>query len=113
MEHLLITHGYVAIVALAIIQSFIIPIPSEVTFGYAGVLAYEHHLNIVLAIILGTLGELVGSSLAYFLFRAGGRPLVERFGKYVLVTPRDLDRAERWLDGRGEYAVVVGRALPV
>jgi membrane protein DedA with SNARE-associated domain len=113
MEHLLITHGYVAILALAIIQSFIVPIPSEVTFGYAGVLAYQHHLNIVLAIIVGTLGELVGSSIAYFVARKGGRPLIERYGKYVLVTPKDLDRAERWLDGRGEYAIAVGRALPV
>lgn len=113
MEHLLITHGYLALIALALIQSFIIPIPSEVTFGYAGVLAYQHHLNIVLAIILGTLAELVGSSCAYFLFRAGGRPIVERYGKYVLISTRDLDRAEHWLDGRGEYSIAIGRALPV
>jgi len=113
MEHLLITHGYLALFALALIQSFIIPIPSEVTFGYAGVLAYEHHLNIVAAILLGTLGELIGSSCAYFLFRWGGRPLVERYGRYVLISTRDLDRAEHWLDGRGEYFIAIGRALPV
>ena len=113
MEHFLITHGYLAVIVLAFIQSFVVPIPSEVTFGYAGVLSYEHHLNIALAIIIGTLGELVGSSCAYLLFRAGGRPLVERYGKYVLISSRDLDRTERWLDGRGEYFIGIGRALPV
>ncbi len=113
MEHFLIDHGYLAILALAFIQSACIPIPSEVTFGYAGVLAYQGHLNIVAAILIGVLGEMGGSSVAYLIGRLGGRPLVERFGKYLLLTPQDLDRVEIWLDGRGEWAIGVGRGLPV
>lgn len=113
VNHFLLAHGYLAVAVLSVIQSFVIPIPSEVTFGYAGVLASEHHLAIALVVIIGAVGELVGSSLAYFLFRWGGRPLVERYGRYVLVSPADLDRAERWLDGRGEWAVAIGRATPL
>jgi membrane protein DedA with SNARE-associated domain len=64
-------------------------------------------------LVLGASGELLGSSTAYAIGRLGGRPLVDRLGRYVLLTARDLDRAERWLSGRGELAVLVGRAMPV
>lgn len=113
MEHFLIDHGYLAIVVLAFIEACCVPIPSEVTFGFAGVLAYQHHLNIFLVIIVGTLAELVGSCVSYAIGRIGGRPLVERLGKYVLVTSKDLDRAERWFDGRGEFGLAIARALPI
>jgi len=113
MEHFLIDHGYLAIIALAFVEACCVPIPSEVTFGFAGVLAYQHHLNIVLVIVLGTLAELVGSCVSYGIGRVGGRPLVERLGKYVLVTSKDLDRAERWFDGRGEFGLAIARAMPV
>src|ERR1019366_2521060 len=90
-----------------------IPLPSEVTFGFAGVLAHEGHMSLALVILFGTLAETMGSFIAYAIGRFGGRPVVERAGRYVLITPRDLDRAETWLDGRGEYAVAIGRAMPV
>jgi len=62
---------------------------------------------------VGITAELAGSSAAYGVGRVGGRPLVERLGRYVLVTSRDIDRAERWLSGRGEFSVALGRAMPV
>ena len=113
MEHLLIGHGYLAVVVLAFVQASCIPLPSEVTFGFAGVLAHQGHLNLALVVAFGTVAETAGSFIAYAIGRFGGRPLVERLGRYVLITPKDLDRAETWLDGRGEYAVAVGRAMPV
>jgi membrane protein DedA with SNARE-associated domain len=113
MEHFLSSSGYVALVVLAFIEACCVPIPSEVTFGFAGVLAGEHRLDLALVIVLGTLFELVGSFVAYFVGRLGGRPLVERLGRYLLVTSNDLDRAERFFSGRGELAVVIGRAMPV
>ena len=113
VEHLLITHGYLAVVVLAFIQASCIPLPSEVTFGFAGVLTHEGHMSLALVILFGTLAETMGSFIAYAIGRFGGRPVVERAGRYVLITPRDLDRAETWLDGRGEYAVAIGRAMPV
>ncbi len=113
MESFLTHAGYAALIIFGFIEACSIPIPSEITFGFAGVLAFQGHLNLVLVIIIGSLAELAGSYVSYTVGRLGGRPLVERLGKYVLVTRKDIDRAERFLAGRGGWAVVVGRALPV
>ena len=75
-------------------------------------LAYQGHLNLALVIIIGSLAELAGSYTSYWIGRLGGKPLVHRLGRYVLVTESDIDRAERFLTGRGVWAVPVGRMLP-
>lgn len=113
-------HGYLALVIFAFVEACCIPIPSEVTFGFAGALAGglvtsagAHHLNIVAVILIGTAAEVAGSLVAFFIGRVGGRPLVDRLGKYVLLTKSDLDRTERFFQRRGEIAVPIGRALPL
>ena len=112
MESFLTSAGYAGLILFAFLQAACIPISSEITFGFAGVLAYEGHLNLALVIILGTLAELAGSYASYAVGRLGGKPLVHRLGRYVLVTESDIDRAERFLTGRGAWAVPVGRMLP-
>ncbi len=112
MESFLTSAGYAALILLAFLEAACIPISSEITFGFAGVLAYEGHLNLALVIIIGTLAELAGSYASYAVGRVGGKPLVQKLGRYVLVTESDVDRAERFLAGRGGWAVVVGRMLP-
>jgi len=113
MEHLLFHAGYGALAILGFLEACCIPIPSEITFGFAGVLAYQGHLNVVLVIVIGSAAELCGSFVSYGAGRLGGRPAVERVGKYLLITKSDLERAERFFTGRGEFAVAIGRALPV
>jgi membrane protein DedA with SNARE-associated domain len=109
-----LTHaGYLALIILAFVEACSIPISSEITFGFAGVLAYEGHLSLPLVIIIGTLAEVAGSLLSYAVGRKGGRPLVDRIGKYLLVTQREIDRVEQFFDGRGAWFVAVGRALPL
>jgi membrane protein DedA with SNARE-associated domain len=112
MESFLVHAGYGALVLFCFLEAACIPIPSEIPFGFAGVLAYQGHLNLALVIVLGTLAELAGSYVSYGIGRKGGRPLVERFGRYVLITRSDIDRAERFISGRGAWAIPVGRALP-
>ena len=112
MESFLTSAGYAALILFAFLEAACIPISSEITFGFAGVLAYEGHLNLALVIIIGTLAELAGSYASYAVGRVGGRPLVHKLGRYVLVTESDVDRAERFLAGRGGWAIVVGRMLP-
>lgn len=113
MESFLTQAGYGALILLCLVEACCIPIPSEITFGFAGVLAFQGHLNLAVIIVLGSLAELAGSYVAYAVGRAGGRPLVERLGRYVLITRTDIDRAERFFAGRGALAVPLGRALPV
>jgi membrane protein DedA with SNARE-associated domain len=112
MESLLISGGYAALVLFGFLEAAGIPVSSEITFGFAGVLAYQGHLNLGLVIIIGTLAELAGSYASYAVGRVGGRPLVQRLGRYVLVTESDVDRAERFLEGRGAWAIPVGRMVP-
>jgi membrane protein DedA with SNARE-associated domain len=112
MEHFLISAGYAALILFGVLEAACIPVSSEVTFGFAGVLAGQGHLNLALVIIIGTLAEMVGSYISYFVGRIGGRPLVDRVGRYVLITQSDVDRAERFMTGRGIWAVPVGRMLP-
>lgn len=112
MESFLVHAGYGALILFCFLEAACIPIPSEIPFGFAGVLAYQGHLNLALVIVLGTLAELAGSLVSYAVGRKGGRPLVSRYGRYVLITRADVDRAERFLQGRGAWAIPLGRALP-
>ena len=113
MESFLSQYGYAAIFLFAFLEACCVPIPSEVTFGFAGVLAGQGHLNIVAVIVVGTVAELVGSLVSYSIGRVGGRPFVARTGRYLLITHADIDRAERFFTGRGVWAVPLGRCLPV
>ncbi len=112
MESFLASHVYVALILFGFLEAACIPISSEVTFGFGGVLAYQGHLNLAQVIIIGSLAELAGSYASYYVGRRGGRPLVHKLGRYVLVTESDVNRAERFLEGRGAWAVSVGRMLP-
>jgi membrane protein DedA with SNARE-associated domain len=112
MENFLTSAGYAALILLGFLEAAGIPVSSEITFGFAGVLAYQGHLNLALVIIIGTLAELAGSYASYAVGRAGGKPLVHRLGRYVLVTESDVERAEHFLEGRGAWAIPVGRMLP-
>src|SRR6185437_13377158 len=112
MESFLASHVYLALILFGFLEAACIPISSEITFGFAGVLAYQGHINLASVIIIGSLAELAGSYASYFIGRIGGRPLVHRLGRYVLVTESDVARAERFLEGRGAWAIPVGRMLP-
>ena len=119
MQGFLETHAIYAIVLFGVLEAMCIPISSELTFLVGGAVASgavagtTQHPSLALVIILGTLAEFVGSFIAYGVGRAGGRPLVHRVGKYVLVTQSDVDRAERFLVGRGAWALPVARMLPL
>lgn len=116
MQSFLESHAIYAIMLFGVLEAMCIPISSELTFLLGGAIASgavtHQHPSLALVIILGTLAELVGSYISYGVGRAGGDPLVRRCGKYVLVTEADVARAERFLVGRGVWAVPVARMLP-
>ena len=113
MEGFLTHWGYAAVALLGFLEACCVPIPSAITFCFAGVLAGEGYLNVFGVILVGTIAEFIGSFVAYGMGRAGGRPLVHRFGRYLLITRSDLDRAERFVAGRGVWAIPLGRVVPV
>jgi membrane protein DedA with SNARE-associated domain len=113
MQSFLTNEGYLALVIFAFIQACCIPISSEITFGFAGVLAYQGHLSLALVIVIGTLAEFAGSSAAYGLGRLGGHSAVERWRRYLLMTRKDVERIERFFDGRGAWTVAVARVIPL
>jgi membrane protein DedA with SNARE-associated domain len=118
MTSFLVSHAIYAIIIFGVLEAMCIPISSELTFLLGGAIASgavagaQQHPSLALVIIVGTLAELVGSYISYGVGRAGGRPLVRRWGKYVLVTESDVSRAERFLVGRGVWALPVARMLP-
>ena len=105
--------GYIAIFLLSVLQSCCVPTSSELTLGFAGVLAAEGKLSLPGAIAAGALGEVVGAYIAWFIGRSGGRAFVDRFGRYILLSHRDLDRAEAWYERHDRWGVFGSRLLPV
>jgi membrane protein DedA with SNARE-associated domain len=112
-------YGYLAIFLLMVLESACVPIPSEVTMLFGGALvsapflAPEQQLGFAAVVAAGTAGNLVGSWLAYAAGYLGGRPLVDRWGRYLLIRPYEVDRAHDWFERHGELAVLGGRLLPV
>src|SRR5437763_6381846 len=107
------TLGYAGIVLLMAIESASIPLPSEIIMPFSGYLVYTGRFNIWLVSIAGAFGCVVGSLAAYWVGMYGGRPLIEKYGRYVLISHHDLDLADRWFARFGEIIVFASRLLPV
>ncbi len=109
-----ISHGgYLGVVALMAIESACIPLPSEIIMPFAGYLVYTGQFNLFWAATAGAIGCNAGSIIAYEIGNYGGRPLVEKYGRYVLLNRHDLEIADRFFLRYGSAAVFIGRLLPV
>ncbi len=104
--------GYPGIVLLMAIESACIPLPSEIIMPFSGYLVFTGELNLWLVGLAGAVGCVLGSLVAYWVGSKGGRPLIEKYGRYLLVSPHDLDMADRWFASHGEIIVFVSRLLP-
>jgi membrane protein DedA with SNARE-associated domain len=112
-EQLYRTIGYLGVVIAMAIESACIPLPSEIILPMAGWMVSRGEFTLVGATLAGVLGCVVGSIVAYWVGVVGGRPLLERYGKYVLISTHDLDVADHWFGRYGEVAILVSRMLPV
>ena len=120
MQNLVVHWGYVALFLVTALSAFGIPVGSELAMAYGGALASgqvlsssHHHFSLAVVIIVALAGELVGSLFGYGLGRFGGRAVVDKIGRYLLVSHRDLDRVEAFLARRGEPFVLLGRLVPL
>lgn len=105
--------GLGGIFLLMLLESACVPIPSEVTMLFAGFNVATHHYTLLEITVVGVLGNLVGSWIAYGVGYYGRIELLERHGKALHVSPRQLQRADRWFDRYGAITVLVARLLPV
>jgi len=105
--------GYLGIVALMAIESACIPLPSEVIMPFSGYLVYAGRFHLLWVATAGAIGCNLGSVIAYEIGFFGGRPLVERYGSYILLSRRELDWADHFFARWGNAAVFVARLLPV
>jgi len=105
--------GYPGIFLLMAMESSVIPVPSELVMPPAGYLAFQGRMNMGLVILCGTLGSLVGAYANYFVSHYLGRPLILKYGRYVLISPAKFERVERFFLQHGEISTFIGRLLPV
>jgi membrane protein DedA with SNARE-associated domain len=105
--------GYAGIAILMAIESACIPLPSELIMPFAGYLVYEGTMKLLLVATAGAIGCNLGSLVAYEVGYYGGRPLVERYGRWILLSRRELDWADRFFQRWGQTAVFIARLLPV
>jgi membrane protein DedA with SNARE-associated domain len=107
------TLGYGGIVLLMAIESACIPLPSEIIMPFSGYLVFRGEFVLWLVAVSGAVGCVLGSLLAYWVGAYGGRPLVEKYGRYILVSHHDLALADRWFARHGDITILIGRLLPV
>jgi membrane protein DedA with SNARE-associated domain len=105
--------GYSGVALLMAIQSACVPIPSEVIMPFAGFVLATSQAKLILLATIASLASNIGSIPAYWVGARGGRPMVERFGGYVLLSRRDLDLVEHFFNKYGSITVLVGRMLPI
>ncbi len=105
--------GYIGVAVLMAIESAAIPLPSEIIMPFAGFLVHAGQFTLIGAALAGAIGSVIGSWLIYYLALKGGRPLIKRYGHYVLISERDLDRADWFFKRFGAWATFIGRMLPV
>ena len=104
---------YAVVLVLMAVQSACVPIPSEIIMPFAGYALAHTQLQLVVLATLASLASNIGSIPAYWVGAKGGRPMVERFGGYVLLSRRDLDLADKFFARYGSITVLVGRMLPI
>lgn len=107
------TVGYVGVFALMVLESMVVPVPSEAVLPFAGFLIAEGRFSFVGVVVASTCGSIFGSLLSYAMGRYGGKPMVERWGRYLLLDRAHLEATIRFFERRGAVTIFVSRFIPV
>jgi membrane protein DedA with SNARE-associated domain len=105
--------GYPGLAVLMALDATLLPVPSAVVLGFAGYLSYEGRFDIMLVTLVGALGSTCGSLMMYALGRWGGRPFLDRYGRYFGLGERKISSADAWFERYGDWAVFLSQLLPV
>jgi membrane protein DedA with SNARE-associated domain len=113
VQQLIIDLGYPGLFLLIVLESTMVPIPSLLVMPFAGFLASRGDFSLPAILVLNTCAALTGSLISYWLGRAGGKPLLLKYGKYVFVRPKDIEKTEEYFARHGGKTIFIGRFLPV
>lgn len=105
--------GYPGVAVLMVIESACIPLPSEIIMPFSGYLVSQGHFNLWLTALSGAIGNVLGGLIGYWMGMVGGKPLINKFGKYVLMSNKDVETAERVFQRYGDPAIFFSRIMPV
>jgi len=103
--------GYLAVLGLVLIEDFGVPVPGETVLILAAVYAGAGRLNVVLVALLGFCGAVIGDNIGFAIGHFGGRPVIERYGRYILLTPERIDRASGFFERHGGWIIIVARFI--
>ncbi len=105
--------GYLGIFLLMTLESACMPVPSEIVMPFSGFAVQQGKLDFIMVGLAGSIGCLAGSVLAYVVGYYGGRPILEKYGKYVLIKDHEIDMADKWFQRYGDKVVFIARLLPI
>lgn len=113
VQHIVRDMGYPGLFVLIMLESTLIPIPSELIMPFAGYLAHTGEFSLPVILIINSVAALVGSGLCYWIGVAGGKPLLVKYGKFAGVRKKDIERTETYFARHGKATILIGRFLPV
>jgi len=105
--------GYLGIFLTMVMESAGLPVPSEIIMPFAGFVVFQGKLDFLGVIIAGTLGNLVGSVILYYVGLKGGRPILIKYGRYILISEREIKIADKWFKKFGSKVIFFSRMLPI
>jgi membrane protein DedA with SNARE-associated domain len=105
--------GYPAVFVLILLESTLVPIPSELVMPFAGFLAYQGEFSLPVILVINSVAALIGSGLCYWIGVVGGKPFLVRYGKYFLVRRHDIEKTETFFARHGKATILIARFLPV
>ena len=112
-QHVVESLGYPGLFVLVMLESTLVPVPSTLVFPFAGFLAAKGVFSLPAVLVINSIGALVGSGLGYLAGAAGGKPLLIKYGKYVLIRQKDIEKTEAWFSKHGRATVFIARFVPV
>jgi len=105
--------GYPVVFALILLESTLVPIPSELVMPFAGYMAWKGEFSLPVILVINSVGALVGSGICYWIGVVGGKPFLVKYGKYFLVRQHEIERTETFFARHGNKTILIGRFLPV
>ncbi|HEY3803688.1 MAG TPA: DedA family protein [Kofleriaceae bacterium] len=113
VEHVIQTVGYPGLFTMIVLESTLVPIPSELIMPFAGSLAAKGEFSLAVILAINSIAAMTGSGISYWIGSAGGRPLVVKYGKFAGLRAKDLERTETFFNRHGRATILIGRFLPV